>query len=61
MIELLLGIITVLFASVAYFTKRIMDDTKKIQAELKPVTPAIIEIQGKLTANGHTCLVKFID
>jgi hypothetical protein len=56
MTELLLGIIAVLFGAVTYFTKRIMDDTKKIQAELKPMTPAIIEIQNKFTGSGHTIM-----
>ena len=56
MTELLLSIIAVLFASLAYFTKRIMDDTKRIQVELRPVTPAIIEIQGIFTASGHAIM-----
>lgn len=56
MTDLLLGIITVLFAAVAYFIKRILDDTKTIQKELKPVTPAIVEIQSKFTNEGQTIM-----
>lgn len=56
MTEFLLAVIAVLFATVAYFTKKIMEDTRAIQKELKPVTPAIIEIQGKFTDNGHSIM-----
>jgi hypothetical protein len=54
--EFYLAVIAVLFGAVAYFTKRIMDDTKGIRAELKPITPAIVEIQGKFTEAGHRLL-----
>ncbi len=34
MIELLLAVIAVLFGAVAYFAKRIMDETKSIQLDM---------------------------
>lgn len=54
--ELLLTVIVVLFGAVAYFTKRIMDDTKGLRSEMKPITPAIVEIQGKFAEAGHRLL-----
>lgn len=51
-----MAVIVALFGAVAYFTKKIMDDTKAMRSEMKPITPAIVEIQGKFTQAGHTLL-----
>jgi hypothetical protein len=56
MIEFLLGVIAALFAAIAYFTKKIMDDTSGLRTEMRPIPPAIVEIQGKFTEAGHTLL-----
>lgn len=55
-IEILLAIIAILAAACAYFLKDILGDVKKIKNELKPLTPAIVEIQGKFTEQGHPLL-----
>lgn len=55
-IELLLALLLIAIGAVAYFTKRIMDDTKGLRNEMRPITPAIVEIQGKFTEAGHTLL-----
>lgn len=54
--NLLLGLITVLMAAVGYFVKKIMDDTRRLERELKPIVPALVEIQSKFTEAGHRLL-----
>jgi len=54
--NLLLGLITLLLGAVGFFVKKIMDDTAKLKEELKPLGPALIEIQGKFTQAGHQLL-----
>lgn len=53
---LLLSIIAALLGVCGYFLKKIMDDTTKLKAEIKPIAPAIVEIQGKFTSAGHEIL-----
>ena len=52
----LLSVIGVLIAACAYFLKKIMDDTSRLKNDIKPIIPAIIEIQGKFTESGHSIL-----
>lgn len=54
--NLLLAVIAALFATIGYFVKKILDSTEKMKSELKPLTPAIIEIQGKFSEAGHQIL-----
>ena len=54
--NLLLGLITVLVAAVGYFVKKIMDDTTALKTQLKPMVPAIVEIQGKFAEAGYKVL-----
>jgi len=54
--NLLLAVIAALIGAIGYFVKKILDSTAKMQNELKPLTPAIIEIQGKFTQAGHRLL-----
>lgn len=54
--NLLLTLITILLGIVGFFVKKIMEETAKLQSELKPIAPAIIEIQGKFTQAGHQLL-----
>ena len=54
--NLLLAVIAALIGAIGYFVKKILDSTAKMQSELKPLTPAIIEIQGKFTQAGHQLL-----
>ncbi len=54
--NLLLGIITILLGTIGYFVKKIMDDTQVLKKEMKPIAPAIIEIQGKFAQAGHQLL-----
>ena len=53
---LLLSIIAALLGVCGYFLKKIMDDTTKLKSEIKPIAPAIVEIQGKFTSAGHEIL-----
>ena len=55
-VELLLALLLIAIGAVAYFTKGIMDDTKGLRAEMQPITPAIVEIQGKFRDAGHNLL-----
>jgi hypothetical protein len=52
----LLGIITVLLGAIGYFVKRIFDATDRLKNDMKPITPAIVEIQGKFADAGHQIL-----
>lgn len=52
----LLSIIVALLGICGYFLKKIMDDTTKLKNEVKPIAPAIVEIQGKFTQAGHSIL-----
>ncbi len=54
--NLLLGIITILLGAIGYFVKKIMDETQALKTEMKPIAPAVIEIQGKFTQAGHQLL-----
>lgn len=54
--NLLLGIITILLGVAGYFVKKIMDDTRALKQEMKPIAPAIVEIQSKFTQAGHQLL-----
>jgi hypothetical protein len=54
--ELLLAIIVALLAVVGYFVKKIFDETAQLKASFKPITPAIVEIQGKFKEAGHSIL-----
>lgn len=56
MIELLLGIITLLLAGITYFIRKIFDKTESLESSFKPITPAIVEIQGKFKEAGHNLL-----
>lgn len=56
MTELFLLIITVLLAGIGFFVKKIFDKTESLEASFKPITPAIVEIQGKFTEAGHSLL-----
>lgn len=56
MTELLLLIITALLAGIAYFIKQIFNKTSSLEAGFQPITPAIVEIQGKFTDAGHNIL-----
>jgi len=53
MVDLLLAVIVALIAAVAYFLKGIMDDTRELANKMGAVMPAIIEIQGKFSADGY--------
>ncbi len=55
-VELLLTIIVLLGGAIAYFIIRIFSDVDSIKKELKPMSPAIVEIQDKLTSTGHKIL-----
>lgn len=55
-IALLLLIITTLLGVVSYFVKNIFDKTAKLEEDIKPIAPAIVEIQSKFTQAGHTLL-----
>lgn len=52
----LLSIVVALLGVCGYFLKKIMDDTAKLKTEVKPIAPAIVEIQGKFMQAGHTIL-----
>lgn len=52
--ELLLSIIAILIAALAYFLKNIMDDNRKMTSHMGKVTPAIIEMQSKFETLGHS-------
>lgn len=52
----LLATITALLAVSGYFLKRVVDDTTKLKKEIRPIAPAIVEIQSKFTQAGHTIL-----
>lgn len=52
----LLSIVVALLGVCGYFLKKIMDDTAKLKNEVKPIAPAIVEIQGKFMQAGHTIL-----
>ncbi len=54
--ELLLIAITALLGGIAYFVKQILDRTTALESSFKPVTPALVEIQGKFKDAGHTIL-----
>ena len=54
--NLLLAVIAALFATIGYFIKKILDGTDRMKSDLKPMSPAIIEIQGKFTDAGHQIL-----
>jgi hypothetical protein len=55
-IQFLLAVIAIIGGFLLYFVKSIFNDTQKIKDELKPIAPAIIEIQGKFTEAGHKIL-----
>lgn len=54
--NLLMAIIVALFGTIGYFIKKILDSTERMKSDLKPIAPAIIEIQGKFTDAGHQIL-----
>lgn len=56
MTNLLLAIIVVLLGGIAFFVKRILGKTDKLEASFKPIVPAIVEIQGKFSEAGHSIL-----
>ncbi len=56
MIELLLLIITALLGGITFFIKKIFDKTDSLEVSFKPITPAIVEIQGKFKDAGHNLL-----
>lgn len=49
-------VIVVLLGTIGYFVKKILDKTESIEGDVKPLTPALIEIQGKFTEAGHSIL-----
>jgi hypothetical protein len=60
MTDFLLIIIVALSGLVSWFGKKTLDRIEKkissVESDLKPITPAIVEIQGKFKDAGHTLL-----
>lgn len=54
--EFLLVVITGLLAIIGFFIKKIFDKTSDLETSFKPITPALVEIQGKFTEAGHNLL-----
>src|SRR2546428_1479821 len=57
LISLFLALIAALLGAIGYFVKRILDRTEGVERALKPITPAIVEIQGKFTEAGHNIML----
>lgn len=58
MVELLLALIVVLLGVIGFFGRRQLSGIDaqliNVKKELRPITPAIMEIQGKLVDSGHS-------
>ncbi len=55
-VAIVVTVIIALLGVIAYFVKKIFDKTEKVTDQLRPITPAIVEIQGKFTEGGYTIL-----